>query len=551
MPDSFTLSGNVIDVVNDSIFPGKITVADGKITAITPTPGRVYSVYYSPGLIDAHVHIESSMLPPSEFARAATQHGTTASVSDPHEIANVLGTAGVDWMIANGQRSPFKFYFGTPACIPATPFETAGASFGPQEIALLLSYPEVKYLAEVMNFPAVVGRNPDMMAIIEIAQQLNKRIDGHAPGLIDEPLQQYVSAGIETDHEATTLQEAQQRLALGMKVAIREGSAAKNFDALWPIITESAKNIKNVFLCSDDKHPDDLVISHINALLQRLVAKGIQPLHALQLATLNPAQHYGLEVGLLQVGDPADIVEWNNLTTFTAQRTWIDGQLVATHQAPQLPKIPVQPINQFAAHPKTVDAFQLKVQAGSQARVIGALDGQLLTTEEQYIFQQTIDNFESATQDDILKIAVVNRYAPSIPPALGLIKNFGLTQGAMASSVAHDSHNIIAIGVDDKSLCHAINLVIENQGGLCVSDSSQTQVLPLPIAGLMSDRDAWQVATDFTTLTNTIKANGCKLTSPFMTLSFMGLLVIPKLKISDRGLFDVDQFKLVQVVSNQ
>lgn len=539
MSDSFTLSGNIVDVVNHSIFPGTIQVDAGKIASITPTPGCHYHVYYSPGLIDAHVHIESSMLTPSEFARAATQHGTIATVSDPHEIANVLGTAGVDWMIANGKRSPFKFYFGAPACIPATSFETAGASFGPQEIEYLLSKPEVKYLAEVMNYPAVINRDPQIMAIIAVAQHLNKRIDGHAPGLIDTSIQQYASAGIETDHECTTLLEGQQRIALGMKVAIREGSAAKNFDALWPLVMETPHD---VFLCSDDKHPDDLVINHINALLQRLVAKGVDPLNAIKAATINPTSHYGLDVGLLQIGDPADIVEWDNLTSFTALRTWIDGQLVATHQAPKLPTIPVQPINQFATEAKPIEAFQLKVKAGSKARIIGALDGQLLTTQAQYTFAQTQENFESDTHHDILKIAVVNRYHLDAKPALGLITNFGLKQGAMASSVAHDSHNIIAIGADDKSLCQAINAVIDNQGGLCATDANQTLLLPLPIAGLMSNRDAWQVAADFTALTQMIKGNGCKLTSPFMTLSFMGLLVIPKLKIGDRGLFDVEQF---------
>jgi len=546
MSDSFTLSGNIVDVVGQTVFPGTLSVEAGKIATITPTPGVTYPTTYSPGLVDAHVHIESSMLAPSEFARAATQHGTVATVSDPHEIANVLGIEGIEWMIENGHRSPFKFYFGAPSCVPATPFETAGAQFGPEDIQYLLSKPEIKYLAEVMNFPAVVAREPKMMAIIQVAQALGKRIDGHSPGLLDEPLEQYVRAGIETDHECTTLLEAQQRIQLGMKVAIREGSAAKNFEALWPIIHASPDA---VFLCSDDKHPDDLVIGHINALLRRLVDKGIDPLTAIQLATLNPVRHYGLEVGLLQPGDPADIVEWNDLKTFEAQRTWIDGQLVATRQQPQLPSITVTPINRFSTQPQTVDAFRLSVAAGSRAHVISALDGQLFTHKEQHTFAETLTNFESDTANNILKIAVVNRYTFA-PPAIGLVTNFGLRRGAMASSVAHDSHNIVAVGTHDVFLCAAVNAVIAAQGGLCAVNDDTTLVLPLPIAGLMSERDAWQVATEFKALTRMVQDNGCALTSPFMTLSFMALLVIPDLKMSDRGLFDVHAFNYMDLLSN-
>ena len=536
--DALTLTGNIIDVVNNRIFPGKLTVEAGNITSLVATPECTYDHYLSPGLVDAHIHIESSMLAPTEFARVATQHGTIASVSDPHEIANVLGICGVEWMIANGESSPFKFFFGAPSCVPATPFETAGASLEPADVEYLLEKAAVKYLAEVMNFPAVINREPKIMQMIATAKKMGKKIDGHAPGLIGEALQQYFAAGIETDHECVTLEEAQQRLALGMRVAIREGSAAKNFAALWPIVAEHAQN---VFLCSDDKHPDDLVVDHINALLRRLVANGIAPVTALQLATLNPVQHYRLPVGLLRVGDPADIVEWQDLKNFVAQRTWINGQLVATHEQALLPRINVHPINQFATSKKSPAEFQLKVKAGTTARVIGAIDGQLLTTEEHYRFARNHENFEADITNDILKIAVVNRYQDA-PPTIGLVKNIGLKNGAMASSVAHDSHNIVAAGTSDAALCRAINAVIAHKGGLCTVVGEHCNTLPLPIAGLMSDQDAWTVAKAFTELTASLRADGCPLTSPFMTLSFLALLVIPKLKISDRHLFDVDTF---------
>ena len=541
--DAFILTGNIIDVVNNRVFPGKLTIESGIITSLVATPDCTYDHYLSPGLVDAHIHIESSMLAPAEFARVATQHGTVATVSDPHEIANVLGIRGVEWMIANGESSPFKFFFGAPSCVPATQFETAGASLKPADVEYLLQKDAIKYLAEVMNFPAVINREPRIMQMIATAKKMHKRIDGHAPGLTGEALQQYIAAGIETDHECVTLEEAQQRLALGMRVAIREGSAAKNFAALWPVVTEHPQH---VFLCSDDKHPDDLVVDHINALLRRLVANGVAPLTALQLATLNPVQHYGLPVGLLRVGDPADIVEWRDLKNFVAQRTWINGQLVATHEQALLPRTKVYPINQFAAQQKSPADFQLKVIAGTTARVIGAIDGQLLTTEEHYKFARNQENFEADLSNDILKIAVVNRYQDA-PPTIGLVKNLGLKNSAMASSVAHDSHNIVAAGTCDDALCRAINSVIAHKGGLCAVVGEHCETLPLPIAGLMSDQDAWTVAKTFTELTASLKANGCTLTSPFMTLSFLALLVIPKLKISDCNLFDVDAFQPVSI----
>lgn len=540
---SFSLSGNIVDIHQRELFRGKIDISDGIITAITHTPESTYDVYLTPGLVDAHVHVESSMLPPSEFARAASIHGTVATVSDPHEIANVLGIEGVKWMLKDAQHSPFKFYFGAPSCVPATPFETAGASLGPQEIESLLNLPEIKYLAEVMNFPAVIEQDPAMMTILGIAKKLNKHIDGHSPGVMGEALKKYVAAGIETDHECTTIEEGKQRLELGMKVAIREGSAAKNFDALWPLIHDYPNDI---LLCSDDKHPDDLIVSHLNALLARLLGNGVDLFTALRSATINPTQHYGLEVGLLRIGDPADIVEWNDLSQFIPQRTWINGELVAEKGHTKLKQRKVTPVNHFNTQKKTVTDFEWQASNNNPLqRVITVLDGQLITDEALHLPKVEAGKIISDTHQDLLKITVVNRYQNS-RPATALIKNFGLKNSAMASSVAHDSHNIVAVGSDDTKLCQAINLVIQHEGGLSAVTADREKILPLSIAGLMGTDNAWAVAQDFSELTGMIKDDGCPLTSPFMSLSFMALLVIPKLKLSDKGLFDVDTFSLLE-----
>ncbi len=535
MPESFKIAGNLVDIIKGEIFPGEITVKDGRIASIEARPGAHYDTWITPGLVDAHVHVESSLLAPTEFARAAATHGTVASVSDPHEIANVLGLEGVHWMIRDAQQTPFKIYYGAPSCVPATPFETAGARFGPEEVDSLLALPEIKYLSEVMNFPAVINRDPFIMSIVNTAKKRNKRIDGHSPGVLNEGLERYAAAGIETDHECTTLEEARQRCQLGMKVAIREGSAARNFDALWPILKEYPDQ---VFFCSDDKHPDDLVVSHINKLMQRAVAKGCSLMDVLRAATRNPVQHYGLEVGLLQLGDPADLVEWDNLDDFNCLRTCIQGQWVAEKGKPLLPRLQPTPINRFHRSSKTPDEFTLPARPGNRHRVIVALDGQLLTSE---------DVVETAGIDldrDILKITVVNRYGEA-PPAVALIRNFGLKEGALASSVAHDSHNIVAVGTNDKDLSRAVNLVSANGGGLSAVQGRAARTLPLPIAGLMSDGEAWETAEAFTQLNTMARQMGCTLHSPFMTLSFMALLVIPKLKLSDLGLFDVDTFSLI------
>jgi len=534
MGESFELRGNIVDVTAGDIFPGRVLVADGKIAEVEATPEARYSTLICPGLIDAHVHVESSLLTPAEFGRAAFVHGTVASVSDPHEIANVLGVAGVEWMLEDARRSPFQVYFGAPSCVPATPFETAGAALGPEEIGQLLDREEIRYLAEVMNFPGVIQQDPKMMAIIAEAKARGKRIDGHAPAVTGEDIKRYVAAGIETDHESITLEEARQKCQLGMKIALREGSAARNFDALWPL---SHAFPSQCFFCSDDKHPDELILSHINAMVARAIHFGVEPMIAFRAATLNPALHYGLPSGLLRVGDRADIAEFDNIEGMQCLRCWAGGQLVAEKGQSLLAYEKPSAVNYFKTHAKRAEDFTLPPCKGER-RVIVALDGEIFT--EATITQASGPD----TERDLLLIAVVNRYADT-PPAVGLVSGFGLKDGAMASSVAHDSHNIVAVGTNAHDLCRAVNLVIAAQGGLSICAGKGGRVLALPVAGLMSDGECHDVADSFLALTRAARGLGCGLASPFMTLSFMALPVIPRLKITDKGLFDVETFQLV------
>lgn len=539
---AFTIAGQLADVWKKEIYPAEITVSAGKIIAITPLPVTTSTQslpYILPGFVDSHVHIESSMLVPSEFARLAVVHGTIATVSDPHEIANVCGIEGVHFMIRNGRQTPFKFNFGAPSCVPATTFETAGATLDTQAVTDLLAMDEIRYLSEMMNFPGVLMKDPEVTNKIAAAHAAGKPVDGHAPGLRGEQARAYIAAGISTDHECFTAEEALDKLQYGMKILIREGSAAKNFDALAGLLNEHADNM---MFCSDDKHPDSLVAGHINQLCARAVARNIPLFHVLQAACVNPVLHYNLTMGLLREGDAADFIVVKDLIHFEVKQTWIDGVLVADKGKSLLGSQSVQPINQFNCRP--VDASVLAVPFTGQKtiQVIEALDGQLITNKG--VYQPLVANslIVSDTTRDLLKIAVINRYNPA-PVAIAWVKNFGLQRGAIASSVAHDSHNIIAVGADDESLAAAINLVIEAEGGVsCVVPGEEAQVIALPVAGLMSAEDGYKVAADYTRIDQQAKAAGATLGSPFMTLSFMALLVIPHLKLSDLGLFDGDSF---------
>lgn len=535
------ISGNVVDVLQNKIYPATLRFKNGKIARITPEE-QIYDTYIIPGFIDAHVHIESSMLTPYEFARLAMPHGTVATVSDPHEIANVLGLEGVEYMIENASHSPLKFNFGAPSCVPATHFETAGARLTVEEVDKLLQRKDIKYLSEMMNFPGVLQGDEEVMAKIALAQKYNKPVDGHAPGLRGEAAKQYIAAGISTDHECFTLEEALDKLQQGMKIIIREGSAAKNYEALISLLDEYSEQI---MFCSDDKHPNDLVLGHINELVVRSVARGLGVMKVLRCACVNPVLHYGLDVGLLQKGDAADFVIVSDLKNFKVLETYIDGQLVAENRKCLLPTRSTTLPNNFKVKPKQIADFSITAK-GTHIKVIEALDGQLVTNSLE-LPAKIVDGFVvSDVANDILKITVVNRYTDA-PPAVGFIKNFGLKNGAIASSVAHDSHNIIAVGTNDRDIQQAVNLLIEAGGGLSIALGNVTDVLPLPIAGIMSPKNGYQVAHHYSKLDKLVKKLGTKLRSPYMTLSFMALLVIPSLKLSDRGLFDGEKFNFTNL----
>ena len=546
MPHTFSISANIVDVVNREIFPGSITVTDTKITKITRTQEK-YDTYILPGFVDAHVHVESSMLVPSEFARLAVVHGTVATVSDPHEIGNVLGVAGIRYMIENGKKVPFKFYFGASSCVPATVFETAGAEITPDDIKELFEKDGLKYLSEMMNYPGVLFDDPVALEKIKIAHTLGRPVDGHAPGLRGDEAKKYISAGITTDHECFTLDEALDKVKYGMKILIREGSAAKNYNALHTLI----KNYPSmVMFCSDDKHPNDLVAGHINQVVSRSVALKYDLFDVLGAACVNPVKHYGLEVGLLQQGDPADFIVVDDLTEFKVKQTYIDGNIVAVSGKSLIIKSEAKVINNFNASKKKPEDFALPAGGyeGKQIRVIEALEGQLITNE-LHCTPKSINgngNLVSDIENDVLKLAVVERYKNG-PPAIAFIKNFGLKKGAIASCVAHDSHNIIAVGTSDADICNAVNAVIEAKGGISVTDGRWTETLPLPVAGIMSNEDGYIVAEKYSNIDSFAKELGSSLHAPYMTLSFMALLVIPQLKLSDKGLFDGKAFKFVDL----
>ena len=540
MPTSFVVAGYLVDVHSRTERPVTVHVEEGIIDRIVPADD-VPDRYLMPGFIDAHVHVESSMLTPSEFARAAVSHGTVGTVSDPHEIANVLGVEGVEYMIEDGEQVPFHFAFGAPSCVPATPFETSGAALGPAAVGALLDRDDVPYLSEMMNVPGAINRDDDVMAKIEAAVTRGKPVDGHAPGLRGEGVEQYASAGIETDHECIELEEAKEKLEAGMKIAIREGSAAKNFDALIPLMDEAPERL---MFCSDDKHPDALVEGHIDALVRRALDQGYDRYDVLHAACVHPVEHYDLDVGLLREGDSADFIVVDDPDAPHVQRTYVEGNLVAEDAETQIPRPSSAVVNHFEAMPVEASDFEVEAQ-GDEVRVITAVDNQLVTGET--VVETPVENGVAVadTERDILKLAVVNRYEEA-DPAVAFIKGFGLDAGALASSVAHDSHNVVAVGTSDDALARAVNTVIEKEGGISAVHGDDERVLPLPIGGLMSDRPYDEVARRYTILSRFVQAElGSPMDAPFMTLSFMALLVIPKLKLSDQGLFDGDSFSFV------
>jgi adenine deaminase len=581
------ITGILVDIFQQKVYPARVEIFNGKISSIIPLPDDdTHLPYIMPGFVDAHVHIESSMLIPSEFARLAVVHGTVATVSDPHEIANVCGLKGVEYMIENGLTVPFKFNFGAPSCVPATIFETAGAELNSADVDKLLQREDIRYLSEMMNFPGVLYKDEEVLKKIAAAHRQGKPVDGHAPGLRGEQAQQYIDAGISTDHECFTSEEALDKLNRGMKILIREGSAAKNFEALIELLNDYPDSM---MFCSDDKHPDSLVSGHINQLCQRAIAKGIDKFKILRAACVNPVLHYKLPVGLLGVGDPADFIMVKDLQSFNVLSTYINGELVAengkslisqqsvTSQESGVGSRESKTVNNFSCDKKVPEDFVYSISKEGKSKgktileeqslthdslltthgstltthhslltiqVIEALDGQLITNKIEAEIETGEAVLTTNTKDDLLKIVVVNRYK-NAPVAKAFIKNFGLKSGAIASSVAHDSHNIVAIGVDDESICEAVNLVIAEKGGISCVCAQTKMVLALPVAGLMSNEDGYKVAEAYTAIDAMAKSLGSTLSAPFMTLSFMALLVIPHLKLSDKGLFDGDSFKFL------
>ena len=535
------IKGQIVDIYNKKIYKGELVVKGGKIKAIIKKDHQVTD-FIMPGFIDAHIHIESSMLVPSEFAKIAVTHGTVATVSDPHEIANVLGIEGIEFMIENGNKVPFKFNFGAPSCVPATAFESAGAVIDSEGIKKLLQKKEIKYLAEMMNYPGVLYDDDEISKKIAWAKHYNKPVDGHAPGLRGDDITKYISAGISTDHECFTHEEGLEKLQKGMKVIIREGSAAKNFEALIDLLPE---HFENMMFCSDDKHPDDLLINHINKLCARSIKKEIDLYKVLQAACINPINHYNLDVGTLKVGDPADFIIVEDLVNFKTLQTYIDGELVFSKGISKIESIPFKILNNFNTNKKSISDFRVESNA-KQIRVIEALEGELVTNEliENSLIEN--GNLVSNIHTDVLKMAVVNRYKNE-KPAIAFIKNFGLKEGAIASSVGHDSHNVIAIGSTDEAICNAVNLLIETKGGICALSNSEKKVLPLPIAGIMSDQNGKTIGKEYALLDQMAKEMGSTLKAPYMTLSFMALLVIPSLKLSDKGLFNGSKFEFTSL----
>ena len=538
-----TIQGQYVDILNKRIYPASVMIQEGMIVSITECDAAP-NQFILPGFIDSHVHIESSMLVPSSFARLAVVHGTIGTISDPHEIANVCGLEGVQYMIDNGKKVPFHFFFGAPSCVPATQFETAGAVIDSVATAKLLASPDIYYLSEMMNFPGVLNQDAEVMQKIKAAHVIGKPVDGHAPGLMGDLAKQYIEAGISTDHECFTIEEAVDKLSFGMHILIREGSAAKNFEALYELIDDHPKK---VMLCSDDKHPDSLLEGHINQLCARAVAKGINVFNVLRAACINPVIHYQLPTGFARVNDPANFILVEDLQQFKVIETYINGQLVAKEGRSLIEPIEASPINQFNAQPIVLSDLQLSVtnypSKDGKVPVIHAIDGQLITNLVWETPNITDNTIVADVEKDVLKVVVYNRYHAA-KPKVGLIQSFGFKIGAIASTVAHDSHNIIAVGVDDASILKAINLVVHEKGGISCVQGESSKVIGLPVAGLMSTADPYQVAAEYIEIDKMAKSLGTELGSPFMTLSFMALLVIPHLKMSDLGLFDGDQFKL-------
>lgn len=534
------IEGIIYDPIAKTVIPGRIILKNGRIDCIEPDDSITGPIIL-PGFVDSHIHIESSMLVPTAFSRIAVKHGTVAVVADPHEIANVAGVEGIDFMINNSKSAELKFFFGAPSCVPVSPFDDCYKVIDSIEIEKLMKRKDIYFLGEMMNFPGVINSDADIMKKISSALDNKKPIDGHAPALVNESLKKYISAGISTDHECFTLDEAIEKLALGMNIQIREGSAAKNFNTLNSLITTHPLQ---TMICTDDCHPEDLILGHINNTVKRSLKLGHNIFDILQVVSVNPVKHYNLDVGLLQIGDLADFIIVDNLEDLNVKANIINGVNVLENGFNSINT--TSDISNYAFSP-TINLENLSLKArGSKVKVIEVLEGELVTNlvEKNVLIkdEKIITDIES----DILKIVVVNRFK-SNELYIGLIKGFGLTKGAIAESIAHDSHHIIAVGVDDVSIFRAIEYIIKNKGGVCYCDSIDVIGLALPVYGLMGFDSGNIIADKYKEINNKVVADGCGLNAPFMTLSFMALSVIPMLKITPKGLFDVTKFQFTDL----
>ncbi len=533
------IKGNLLNVFTGEIYPAEISFENGLIKCVKPVKADLKDVIL-PGFIDAHIHIESSMLSPSRFAEVVVPHGTTSVITDPHEIANVMGTAGIEYMIRDAASVPLKVFFTASSCVPATAFETSGAKIDAQEVDRLLYRDDMVALGEMMNFPGVLADDKEVLAKIASAKRHRKPIDGHAPLLSGEALCKYIGAGISTDHECTIKEEVVEKRKLGMKVMLRQGSSARN---LKDLISASGD-----FIVSDDKHPEDLIKGHVDLMLKEAVDYGLDSVEAVKMVTINPATHYNLNNGLIAPGRAADLVVVDDLEDLNVKKVYIQGELVARDNKTLFSVKPFKLGSSFKLSPKTSADFEVPSRNREETvRVIEVNEGQLITGESEITLKVDKYSIQPDIEDDILKIAVVERYGHN-RMSNGFVKGFGLKRGAIATSVAHDSHNIIAVGTNSEDMATAVNRLVENNGGLVAASDGQFNSLKLPIAGLMSSESAEDISLKLSVLQQKVKEMGCQLDSPFMTLSFMALLVIPKLKISDMGLFDGETFEFVDLV---
>ena len=525
--------GHVVNILDGTMTDAEIVVKEGVITAITPCDVPDDAPYYLPGFVDSHVHIESSMMLPTEFARIAKRHGTVGAICDPHEIANVLGIAGVELMLDNARQTDFYFGFGAPSCVPScgTDIETSGEILDSKAVASLLKREDITMLSEMMNYPGVLNADAEVMAKIDAAKLVGKPVDGHAPGLVGEGRKQYAAAGISTDHECTQYEEARDAVNAGMFVLIREGSAAKNYEALSPLIAECPDML---MFCTDDSHPTDLLKGHIDQIVKRAIKDGYPVMDVLRMACLNPVRHYGLKAGLLQVGDSADFIAISDLSAdFKVIATYIHGVCQNDEESETFELQDCY--SRCAATPITTGDIAYMNEEESVVPQIVATDGSLLTAW-----------YSGPKDSHSQKLVTYNRYVPGARPQVAYIRGFEITNGAIAQTIAHDCHNIIAIGSDDGMIVDMINRVISMRGGIAATDGNETVELPLPIGGIMSNLPGEDLSEINLKLEQTVRQSGCIFNAPFITLGFMALPVIPELKLTDKGLFDGNTFQFVK-----